>query len=394
PISPIPMLRITTLGTLRLERDGTPVPAPQPKRVALLAYLALAHPRGPHRRDTLLGMFWPELPEERARNALRQALHQLRAACGPGVLVTRGMHEVAVDPAAVRCDAHALEAAAARGDAAAVVAAYGGDLLPGLFAAGAGEWEDWLARERVRLRGLAADAGRTLARDAAAAGDAGAAARWVRWTCALDPLDEAAARWGMELLAGRGLGAAALELYGGLAAHLRREFDAAPGAETAALAAAVRAAMPPLATPAAPRITPRITPPVPTPAIATAEAPRMAVRRRWAVRARCMAAAGVLLAASLAAATDGDTSTYNENVVVLPARPPGAGAGDGRRAERIRAALAAAGVKTVSARGGPREVADALQAAGVSPETARMVGRLAARRARARASAADHSSTP
>lgn len=57
------MLRLTTLGTIRLERDGEAVPVPQPKRVALLAYLALARPRGLHRRDTLLAMFWPELPE-------------------------------------------------------------------------------------------------------------------------------------------------------------------------------------------------------------------------------------------------------------------------------------------------------------------------------------------
>ncbi|HLL81596.1 MAG TPA: hypothetical protein VK420_03050, partial [Longimicrobium sp.] len=138
------MLHLTTLGLLRLERDGTPLPLPQPKRVALLAYLALSQPGALHRRDVLLGMFWPELPEARARNALRQALHQLRVLCGAEVLVTRGMHEVGISPGGLRCDVHALEAAAGHGDAAAVAAAYGGDLLPGLFAAGAPGWEDWL----------------------------------------------------------------------------------------------------------------------------------------------------------------------------------------------------------------------------------------------------------
>ncbi|MFL5542495.1 MAG: hypothetical protein ACJ8J0_26145, partial [Longimicrobiaceae bacterium] len=205
------MLRLTTLGTIRLERDGAPVPVPQPKRVALLAYLALARPHGFHRRDTLLGMFWPELPEERARNALRQALHQLRSACGDGAIVTRGMHEVGIDPARLHCDAHEADAAAARGDAAAVAAAYGGDLLPGLYAAGAGDWEDWLARERMRLRALAADAGRALAGAARDADDLATAARWVRWTCALDPLDEARVRWAMEMLMDCGLRGAALE---------------------------------------------------------------------------------------------------------------------------------------------------------------------------------------
>src|SRR3989475_4150125 len=60
----------------------------QPKRVALLAYLAVT-PRF-HRRDSLVALFWPDLDQEHARAALRQALHGLRRALGEGVLVTRG----------------------------------------------------------------------------------------------------------------------------------------------------------------------------------------------------------------------------------------------------------------------------------------------------------------
>ncbi|HEX8692733.1 MAG TPA: BTAD domain-containing putative transcriptional regulator [Longimicrobium sp.] len=351
------MLRLTTLGTLRLERDGAPVPAPQPKRVALLAYLALAHPRGPHRRDSLLGMFWPELPEERARNALRQALHQLRAACGDGVLATRGMHEVGIDPARVRCDVHELEAAAARGDAAAVAAAYGGDLLPGLFAAGAGEWEDWLARERMRLRSLAAEAGRALAHAARDAGDAAAAARWARWTCGLDPLDEAAVRWAMELLAGCGLRGAALELFERLAAQMRRELGVEPGEETAAAAEAVRAAAPTARrAPARPVV--RVATPPPALAGSRVEAPRASM---WALgRARVRwAAAGVLLAGTVAAvAADGlgGPRPRRERVAVLPFRPAGAAPADAaaarEAADRVRGALAAAGLEVASGDGG------------------------------------------
>jgi hypothetical protein len=40
-----------------------------PKRVALLAYLVLARPRGFRRRDTLLGLFWPERRSERSRGS-------------------------------------------------------------------------------------------------------------------------------------------------------------------------------------------------------------------------------------------------------------------------------------------------------------------------------------
>ena len=60
----------------------------QTKRLALLAYLAIARPRGLHRRDKLLALFWPELDEPHARNALSQALHVLRTSLGEDAIVT------------------------------------------------------------------------------------------------------------------------------------------------------------------------------------------------------------------------------------------------------------------------------------------------------------------
>ncbi|HEY0025798.1 MAG TPA: BTAD domain-containing putative transcriptional regulator [Longimicrobium sp.] len=349
------MLKLTTLGTICVERDGVPVPVPQPKRVALLAYLALARPRGLHRRDTLLAMFWPELPQERARNALRQALHQLRSACGDGVIVTRGMHEVGIDPAHLSCDAHLVDAAAARGDAAEVAEAYAGDLLPGLHAAGAGDWEDWLARERMRLRAAACAAGRALALAAREAGDPAAAARWARWTCAVDPLDETSVCWAMKLLVECGLRGAALELFEQFSAQLRRELGVEPGSEAAALARAARSAEPhagsaaPLVAPAQPVAIASPAPgPAPTgfrPDVGRA-APRQ--RLRWVVAACLMVVGGVIAAAPRAHGTQ----PRRDRVAVLAFR-----AGDGAAAsaalarettERVRAALAASGMEVAS----------------------------------------------
>lgn len=48
----------------------------QPKRLCLLAYLALG--AEPVSRARVLALFWPESDEERARNALNQAVHYLR----------------------------------------------------------------------------------------------------------------------------------------------------------------------------------------------------------------------------------------------------------------------------------------------------------------------------
>src|SRR2546422_464487 len=51
----------------------------QPRRLALLAYLAAARPRGTHRRDSLLALFWPELDQPLPRapwssNVWREAI--------------------------------------------------------------------------------------------------------------------------------------------------------------------------------------------------------------------------------------------------------------------------------------------------------------------------------
>ena len=83
------MIRFFTLGKLDLrgaESVEMRAVLQQPKRLGLLAYLAVASPRRFHRRDTLLGLFWPELDQEHARAALRRSLYFLRAELGAGVI--------------------------------------------------------------------------------------------------------------------------------------------------------------------------------------------------------------------------------------------------------------------------------------------------------------------
>jgi len=48
---------------------------------ALLAYLVVESDR-PQRREKLVGLLWPDYPEESARHNLRQALFNLRLALG------------------------------------------------------------------------------------------------------------------------------------------------------------------------------------------------------------------------------------------------------------------------------------------------------------------------
>jgi DNA-binding SARP family transcriptional activator len=202
----------------------------QPKRFALLAYLALAAPRTFHRRDTLLALFWPERDEK-----------NLRASLGAGAILSRGADEVGLSRERVWCDAVEFEEALAAGQAERALELYRGDLLPGLLLDDALEFERWLARERERLRTRAADAARGLAEREVAAGRADEAVRWARRAAELAPLDEGAARALMELLDRNGDRAAALLAYAELAQRLGEELEVDPAPETQALAERVRA---------------------------------------------------------------------------------------------------------------------------------------------------------
>src|SRR5688572_11402670 len=80
----------------------------QPKRVALLAYLAISTADGFRRRDQIIALFWPELDQSQARTYFRKSLYAIREAFGDEIFVTRGEEELRVDAARLWCDAVAL----------------------------------------------------------------------------------------------------------------------------------------------------------------------------------------------------------------------------------------------------------------------------------------------
>ena len=128
------MIRLQVLGGIELVRDGTEVRSVlvQPKRLALLIYLRLAAPAFVA-RDRLIGLFWPESDDERARNALRQSLHFLRRSLGDQVVEGRGDRELGVDPAQLACDAAAFSQAMDEDRFEEALQFYTGDFLPGFF---------------------------------------------------------------------------------------------------------------------------------------------------------------------------------------------------------------------------------------------------------------------
>ncbi len=209
-------------------------------RLALLAYLAASTPRRFHRRDSLLALFWPELDQEHARAALRQALHVIRGTLGNDVVVTRGDEEIGLDVRLLWCDVMAFDDAIAAGQLGPALDCYKGDLLDGFFISGAGEFERWLERERARLREAVSGAARTLVERYEAAGDVTAAAQCARRATRLAPHDEDLVRRLVALLDRLGDRAGAVAAYDELAQSLRVDLETEPSAETNALISAVR----------------------------------------------------------------------------------------------------------------------------------------------------------
>ena len=110
------MIRFRTLGGVDLrDAEGRELRSvlAQPKRLALLAYLAIATPPGYHRRDTVLALFWPELDQERARGALRQAVHFLRRTLGAHMVQGHGGEDIGLASDMFWCDVRAFDDALA-----------------------------------------------------------------------------------------------------------------------------------------------------------------------------------------------------------------------------------------------------------------------------------------
>jgi DNA-binding SARP family transcriptional activator len=239
------MIQLRTLGGLDLSepdrRGELRAILVQPKRLAVLVYLALADPHCFRRRDRLVTLFWPELDAEHARGALRQALRFLRGELGADVLISRGEEEIGVNREALRCDITEFDLAYEAADWAHAVQIYRGDLLAGVFIADVSpEFEHWLESERGRLRRRAVAALWSIVGAAERMGDLVTAAPWARQAVELSPDDEAAVRRLMRILDRRGDRAGALSAYEAFRLRLSTEYGAVPSPETEALLVAIR----------------------------------------------------------------------------------------------------------------------------------------------------------
>jgi DNA-binding SARP family transcriptional activator len=226
------MIGLYTLGAVDLlDRSGghqvLSVLA-QPKRVAFLTYLAVTTPRGLQSRDTLLGVFWPDSSEKKARNALNQTVFVLRRALGQETLAANGESGVGVGPSHLWCDVWEFEQALGAGEKEEALELYKGSFLEGFFLPGCLEFERWADAERSRLRDLATGAVLSLSQEMETAGNPVGAVGWLRRAREWAVYDELILRRQVELLMALGDRSGAIREYESFARRLSVDLGMEP----------------------------------------------------------------------------------------------------------------------------------------------------------------------
>lgn len=204
----------------------------------LLAYLLL-YPDQTHLRTFLVGLFWPDLPEQQARRRLTRALAQLRGyPAGLDLQIQADVNTIRrVSTADVWVDyqvfsqrlmphlqhgMHSPSAVEALTEAAQL---YRGELLPGFY-------DEWLLPEQRRAEGLYRMALMRLVEAYRGQGRYQNALEYLLRLNELDPFDEANQRAIMQLYRALDQPQAAIEHYQRFQQYLLDELDAAPEAAT------------------------------------------------------------------------------------------------------------------------------------------------------------------
>jgi DNA-binding SARP family transcriptional activator len=200
----------------------------------------VSYPRAAVARDSLAGMFWPDLEADTAAHRLHLAVAGARAAlrkavpgiegicyCGGAYAWSTLMH--------VESDAQRLQVASLSGsvdDMRTAAALYDGEYL-------AGEKAEWMYPLRIRYANAYAIILERLAENAISRAQYGEALEYALRLVEVDRAHEGATRQLMRSFAAIGRRGAALEAYDALAAYLQQHLGITPSAETTQLRDAI-----------------------------------------------------------------------------------------------------------------------------------------------------------
>lgn len=270
------MLRLRTFGGLQLERTEPTISVvvTRPRRLALLAAVAAAGPKGVG-RERILGILWPEADIDKGRHSLSQTLYGLQRDLDAEVIVASGT-DLRLDPSVIQSDVQLFLEAVGRQQPEVAAGLYAGPFLDGFYLSDAAEFEHWVEENAARLRREALSAIEAAAKAAEEKGLVDKAIQWRRRLTEVDPLAGRPALSYMRALVARGDRAAAVAHGLEHAAVVRRDLETEPDGEVLALLESLRVGG--ASGPVVPAVI-RVNPPEAIPAQSPTTQP---VRVRWA----------------------------------------------------------------------------------------------------------------
>ena len=235
------MIDVRLLGPPRVRVDGVDAPRllMRRKNLTLFLYLACAGRKG-RSQDQLIGVLWPDKPQEKARRSVIVALSTLRSCLGPEIILTEGGQSW-IDPAVLRLDIEQLESlvrAEQWREANALIATDAG-FLEG-FGSDVSAYEDWLGTERRIWNRRIIDVRVHVAEEELRAGNARAAIVAAQQARRIDRLSEPAVSMLMRGLVLDGDRTGALAEYEAFVTLLEQDLGTAPSANCVALAERIR----------------------------------------------------------------------------------------------------------------------------------------------------------
>lgn len=236
-------LRVTTLGTERLTRNGKLVPRSEWMAYAARALFYFLLFNGPTSREQIGSYFWPEFKTKNVRQNFHMTVLRARHAVGENaILFDRIENRYLINPEVdVWCDALEMESLCIQArllsprDARTedlwrrAAGLYQGELLPQLYT-------DWIAPRRAALHENYIEALIGLGACARARGDVREALEWYNHARQLEPFREDIHRAIMICYADKGDKQKVVAHLQELQRLLHQELDAEPSSETLALA--------------------------------------------------------------------------------------------------------------------------------------------------------------
>ncbi len=241
-------LALHSLGAFEAILDGKPITGFKTEKArALLAYLAVERERA-HRRQSLVGLLWPDYPESSACANLRQVLTNLRQVLKDDdnqipYLLVEG-ETIQLNPES-DCwldvaEFERLAAGADTTDLVSAIALYRGSFLDGFSLKDSPEFDNWTSVLREHHQGMASAALGRLAEGYEQRQNYEKALGYARKRLEMEPWQEQAHRQLMHLLALKGQRPEALAQYEACRKALRGELGVEPSAETLQLYERIR----------------------------------------------------------------------------------------------------------------------------------------------------------